>query len=178
MEIIKNLKAARNSRESNGTKVYIFFFLTKLDILKWLNHRSDRLVNCTFLNQVLVGYSYRTIKFLFCEIFITSDYKFESSKKSPVIIDCGANVGVSIAYFKYLYPNSIIYAFELSPYSIKALEELIKLNNYKDVHLYNVALADETGEVEFYSDGAMGSTRASLFKNRSGNTREIKRNGY
>lgn len=169
MEIIKNLKAARNYKDNIGIRIYIFYFLMKLDVLKLLNKRSDKLLSCTFLNQVLVGYSYKTIKFLFCEVFLTSDYSFSSSKKSPVIIDCGANVGISIAYFKHLYPKSIIHAYELSPYSYKALQELVRLNRYTDVHLYNVALANKSGEVEFYSDGAMGSTRASLYKNRSGN---------
>lgn len=50
--------------------------------------------------------------FQYKEIFVDEYYKFKSDNESPVIYDCGSNVGTSCAYFKMIYPNSKIKAFE------------------------------------------------------------------
>jgi predicted O-methyltransferase YrrM len=39
-------------------------------------------------------------------------YRFNSLITKPLILDCGANVGVSVLYFKRLYPDAEIIAFE------------------------------------------------------------------
>jgi FkbM family methyltransferase len=39
-------------------------------------------------------------------------YKFNSKYQNPYIIDCGANVGLSVLYFKKLFPLAKILAFE------------------------------------------------------------------
>ena len=46
------------------------------------------------------------------ELFIDEVYKFESDKKNPRIIDCGSNIGLSILYFKKLFPEAKITGFE------------------------------------------------------------------
>jgi FkbM family methyltransferase len=43
----------------------------------------------------------------------------------PVIIDCGGNIGLSVLYFKYLFPNSVITVFEPSPPVFEILKENI-----------------------------------------------------
>ena len=40
------------------------------------------------------------------------EYYFHTDKENPVIIDAGANIGDSMIYFKYLYPQATIYSFE------------------------------------------------------------------
>src|SRR6516164_4426665 len=44
--------------------------------------------------------------------FIQQIYHFESSSTNPLIIDGGSNIGMSILYFKRLYPNARIVGFE------------------------------------------------------------------
>src|SRR5690606_3275073 len=39
------------------------------------------------------------------EIFADNSYRFESENDHPVIIDCGSNIGLSILFFKELYPH-------------------------------------------------------------------------
>lgn len=34
------------------------------------------------------------------DIFVKQIYKFESQNQNPIIIDCGANIGLSVLYFK------------------------------------------------------------------------------
>ena len=40
------------------------------------------------------------------EIFEENIYQFYSSSESPVIIDCGANMGLSVLYFAEKYPKA------------------------------------------------------------------------
>lgn len=46
------------------------------------------------------------------ELFVEEAYKFNSNKANPKIIDCGSNIGLSIIFFKRLYPDAEIIAFE------------------------------------------------------------------
>jgi FkbM family methyltransferase len=46
------------------------------------------------------------------ELFIEEVYKFNSNTETPRIIDCGSNIGLSILYFKKLYPKAKITGFE------------------------------------------------------------------
>src|SRR5215203_998957 len=51
----------------------------------------------------------------YSEIFKRGIYRFETQSDSPVIIDCGANIGLSVIYFKRLFPAARIIAFEADP---------------------------------------------------------------
>ena len=46
------------------------------------------------------------------EIFIDEIYKMSFDTKTPYILDCGANIGLSILYLKELFPSATITAFE------------------------------------------------------------------
>src|SRR5690349_14366069 len=46
------------------------------------------------------------------EIFIDKVYLFHSAELSPRIIDCGANIGLSVIFFKRTFPSAKIIAFE------------------------------------------------------------------
>ncbi|NDK08118.1 FkbM family methyltransferase [Candidatus Gracilibacteria bacterium] len=102
---------------------------------------------------------------LFNEIFIYNIYYFESSIDNPVIVDCGGNIGISVIYFKYLYPKSIIHCYEPDRETFKILEKNIKSNNLANVKIYNKAVSGSNGELEFYSFGDMeGGTGNTLEK--------------
>ena len=57
------------------------------------------------------------------ELFVQHMYKFVAKTQEPFIIDCGANLGMSIIYFKELYPLSKIIAFEADDYIFSFLEK-------------------------------------------------------
>lgn len=97
-------------------------------------------------------FDYGAFHFLFREIFLKNEYYFDTPKKNPLIIDCGANIGMSVLYFKWLYPRATVYAFEPDPETFKILEENVQQNNLKNVHIYNLALAGKTGQIDFYID--------------------------
>jgi FkbM family methyltransferase len=88
------------------------------------------------------------------EIFMDQIYMFNSSKSSPLIIDCGANYGTSIVYFKKIFPSARIIGVEADPDIFKILESNIKTRELEQVKLLNRAVSLETGLVKFYSEGA------------------------
>jgi len=76
----------------------------------------------------------------FKEIFVDEFYKFSSQSKSPLIIDCGANIGTSCLYFKKLYPDSKIVAFEPNPEIARILKENLNLNKLDDIEVIDKAV--------------------------------------
>ena len=46
--------------------------------------------------------------FMYKELFEKEIYKFKSNNPAPVIIDCGANIGLAIIYWKRLFPEAHI----------------------------------------------------------------------
>lgn len=90
------------------------------------------------------------------EIFVRENYKFHCENDSLTIIDCGANIGLSILYFKWLYPQAVIHAFEPDPAAYEKLVLNMEANGFKDVLTYNAAVWIEEGELLFETDGSWG----------------------
>lgn len=92
----------------------------------------------------------------FQEIFVEKIYKFYSKSNNPKIIDAGSNIGLSILYFKKLFPNSEIISFEPDPYIFSILTENVVNNNLTKVKLINKAVSHENKIVKFYHEGSDG----------------------
>ena len=86
------------------------------------------------------------------EIFTYDCYYFDSNNPKPLIIDVGSYIGLSILYFKNIYPNSKVIAFEPILESFEKLEENIFINNIQNIELHNSAILDSDGEKEMYLD--------------------------
>ncbi len=97
---------------------------------------------------------------IFFEVFGQNIYFFNSKTDKPVIIDIGANIGDSVIYFKWIFPKCQIYAFEPLPTAFNLLKKNIQLNNFSNVHIFNVGLGDTESTVKLYSDriGTSGSS--------------------
>jgi FkbM family methyltransferase len=92
---------------------------------------------------------------IYKELFQNQIYKFITDHKQPLIIDCGANIGLSVIYFKQLYPQAKIVAFEPDAEIYSYLEKNInKLPEAGDVKLYKKALWDSNGILQFKNEGA------------------------
>lgn len=96
------------------------------------------------------------------DIFIDNSYQFNSQTNSPIIYDCGANVGTSILYFKKLFPKSIIKAFEADTNVFNYLEQNVK--SFSDVQLFNNAVWINNDEISFNSEGADGGSLINNFE--------------
>jgi FkbM family methyltransferase len=97
------------------------------------------------------------IDYLFTEVFLDECYK--SCQEAPAtILDCGSNIGMSIMFFKSIWPNSQIVGVEASPHVFKLLEKNVQ--DISNVTVLNVAVGDHHGEIPFYSstqDSLVGS---------------------
>jgi FkbM family methyltransferase len=91
-----------------------------------------------------------TMAYLYREIFARQNYLFRAATESPVIFDCGANLGMATLYFKWLYPQARIEAFEPDPNTFKVLQNNVARNRLADVVTHNCALWSEDGSVDFF----------------------------
>jgi len=90
----------------------------------------------------------------FYEIFFKENYKFKSEKRKPIIFDCGANVGASCLYFKKLFSEAVIHAFEADPVIFSYLEQNLAANGIEDVQLRQLAVWKKNEILQFQTEGA------------------------
>jgi FkbM family methyltransferase len=88
------------------------------------------------------------------EIYWKQIYNFKSENIRPYILDCGANVGVSIMYFKKIYPDAEITAFEPDKTIFNILKKNVDNFQINNVQLINKGLSNKEGIATFYDDGA------------------------
>jgi len=106
---------------------------------------------------------------IYNEVFNRQIYRFKSNRKKPIILDCGANIGLSVLFFKRLYPNSNIICFEPDPGIFEILKSNCHSQNISDITFINKGLWKEETSLHFVSDGADGGKIA-----KEGNGVEIK----
>jgi FkbM family methyltransferase len=109
-----------------------------------------------FLGKKLYIHDIASFNLCSAELFQQEMYKFKASRPNPCIIDCGANLGMSIIYFKQLYPEASIIAFEADEYIFNFLEKNIKSFEYKDVELINKAVWNCDDTLSFLVEGGAG----------------------
>ncbi|MEO6722028.1 MAG: FkbM family methyltransferase [Ferruginibacter sp.] len=96
------------------------------------------------------------------EIFIKEVYKFNTPNPQPVIIDCGANWGLSIIYFKRRFPAAVIYAYEADDEIFKLAAQNLAAFEFRDVSLFNKAIWNSNSRLVFSSEGSVGGSVTDL----------------
>lgn len=87
------------------------------------------------------------------EIFQKGIYEFRATTTNPLILDCGANIGLSVIYFKLLHPDSRVIAFEPDPAIFQTLEKNVASFELNNVELRQAAVWTENGSVAFMQEG-------------------------
>jgi FkbM family methyltransferase len=90
------------------------------------------------------------------EIFVEEIYKQELPP-NPYIIDCGANIGLSVIYMKRHHPDAEILAFEPDEKNFDLLSENIQSFGLENVHLKKEAVWIEDKILNFSSKGSTSS---------------------
>ena len=96
--------------------------------------------------------SFKTLFILYSEIFIGLEYYFKSQNKQPFIIDCGSNMGMSILFYKYLYPDAEIIGFGPDIHAYNVLSKNVLDNKLSNTTVHQKALADKAGVINFFYD--------------------------
>jgi FkbM family methyltransferase len=100
---------------------------------------------------------------LFGTKFVKLEYLFRADSPRPRIIDCGANIGMAILFFKTLYPDAEIVAFEPDPRTFDVLAANTRDNNLTAVTLHRAAVGSTDGTATFYQQPDVpGSALSSL----------------
>ncbi len=89
------------------------------------------------------------------ELFIKQIYAFNSDKKDPLIIDCGANIGLGIASYKRVYPNARVIAFEPDNGIFEMLKSNVEAAGYSHVEIVKKAIWISNEPLKFVSDGGL-----------------------
>jgi FkbM family methyltransferase len=111
--------------------------------------------------------------FLLHEIFVNAEYEFGATTARPRIVDCGANIGMSVVFFKALYPEADIVAFEPDAGAFTLLRRAIDTNRLRRVSAEQAAVTETGGTVAFYTNSAdPASIVGSIDPSWSGGTRE------
>lgn len=107
------------------------------------------------------------------EIFLGQIYTFSSKNDAPRILDLGANIGLSIHFFKKMYPKAEIIALEADPKIFRYLKNNIQNQNYQDVQLINKAVWYENTTLTFASEGADAGQIDTNIKNNQDNLIQV-----
>ncbi len=89
------------------------------------------------------------------ELFIKQIYAFKSDKKDPLIVDCGANIGLSIASFKRVFPDARVIAYEPDNEIFEMLKSNVESAGYTNVELNKKAVWISNEPLKFLSDGGL-----------------------
>lgn len=178
--LINILGVANQLYKSNYSVLNKWILFSSYFILEWklLFYSRKKKQYFKLLDYKLVTFNYEMLAGLFREIFIAQDYNFETNNKTPIILDCGANIGLATIYFKWKYPQSNIIAFEPDKEIFELLKENIEYNKITGVTLINAALLDRTGKVEFYSsvESSWNSGVGSIYSKQGDNRKKTEIN--
>jgi FkbM family methyltransferase len=103
------------------------------------------------------------IPYIYREIYFEGVYlDVLNGKRDMTIVDIGANIGVTVDHFRKFAKK--VYAVEPDPMHFKALAKNKEFNNWDNVELFNVAMADKNG-TSHLSQNAHNQTCNSITNN-------------
>ncbi|MES2629342.1 MAG: FkbM family methyltransferase [Bacteroidota bacterium] len=92
----------------------------------------------------------------YIEIFGDHVYAFKAETQQPVLVDCGANMGLAGHYFLNKYPGASYTAYEADPFIFSALKENLSVFPQAKVELVNKAVWYRDEQISFETDGSLG----------------------
>lgn len=133
-----------------------------LEVLKFNGLKPDERKEVSLFGYKIHYDKFDSLSYLLKEIFINLSYFCRIDNDAPVIFDIGSNIGISMLFYKKLYPGATVYCFEPDPDIFGILERNVRENDLKNVFLVNSAVSDYTGRAGFYVP-SWSSGSSSLF---------------
>lgn len=154
--IVKASKGAWRGLKPGLNNPYKTIGLSWVDYksLKHLSEGKERSLG--FKNKRLYYNSPQELLHGLDEIFVQKIYK-QTFEKKTYIIDCGANIGLSVVYMKSIFPDAIIEAFEPDAKNFVLLEKNVTSFGLQEVTLHQKAIWIANTQLDFLSEGTVGS---------------------
>jgi FkbM family methyltransferase len=116
-----------------------------------LLNRLGLSVTPTVFGRPLACSSVSALAYAYDDVVLTGQYDVELTAERPFILDCGANIGLSVLYFRHRYPAAEIVAFEPAPQAFDALAR--NTAGLDGIRVVNTALGSHDGELEIWTAG-------------------------
>jgi FkbM family methyltransferase len=168
-DLPRALYAAAFGSSGRISRLILRWHLARLKKRAW-SYKPNRLVR--FLDYTLRITDGPNFYIQLKDVFVRRIYHFEAVRSQPLIIDGGSNMGVSILYFKHVYPDSKVIGFEPDPAIFRILRENVERNHLQGITLINSGLGKAKGKAAFMTDGSAGG---HLDKGGKGITVEVER---
>lgn len=104
-------------------------------------------------NQILDFADLHSVYHELKQIFAHNIYGFSTDNQEPIILDCGAHVGLATMYFARRYPHSQIHSFEADPKIFRLLQSNIANAGLNNVVAYGRAVWTHDKGVGFRLSG-------------------------
>lgn len=144
-----SLKLIKNGiyRLKNIYENMAFFIKFKVVVFNQRNLKYKSLIyhgfKISFIEPIAAYYEIK-------DIFLNKIYHFFSQSDKPLIIDCGSYIGISVLYFKHVYPKSRILCFEPDPSLVKVLKKNITQNHYKNISIVPAGVGSKEDLLSFF----------------------------
>lgn len=86
-------------------------------------------------------------------IFAWGIYDFRPRDDTPLVLDCGSHIGLSILRFKQIAPGCRVIGFEPDARARDLLHHNLAANRLRNVEIVSGALATARGTLQFVADG-------------------------
>jgi FkbM family methyltransferase len=119
-------------------RYYFYYYLLRFQLLGKAKRGEKRLMR--FPGMKLWTYDPLSVLWQYKEIVLENGYHLDSLSPEVVILDCGANVGMSIVQFAHRFPKNPILAFEANPQIAELLKTNLLINNISSCEVVEKAV--------------------------------------
>lgn len=150
-------------REFLGTVEFIYRYLKSKEYREYVSYMKLKGDTPRFVEKEV---SFRGMRFIVPDVasfFSTYEelirrqiYTFKTKSEVPVILDFGANIGLSLYFFSRQYPSAEIYGYEADSTIFDYLKRNVTQFDNGKIHLINKAVFDRNTRLKFFSEGADG----------------------
>lgn len=169
------IKATRKLGLLNGCFIFYIYLYHRLISKKKWDCRQLRLTNISkpiwlrpgvsdwiVMERIFLDQEYDPMSAIHDKTMDKLEHSITAKHKRPLIIDCGANIGLSSIWLAERFPNSIVVAIEPESANFRVLT--LNTKNFPNIIPLNAAISDRMSHVILSND--LGTSWAWKLKRR------------
>lgn len=157
---VRAISAARHTKDlrliTDAVRLRCSALLSRLGVSTTSSVFGQRIV-CSDINALV---------FAHYDVVLSGHYAVSLDTPAPYIIDCGANIGLSVLYFAHQFPGATITAFEPAPEAFAALRQ--NTAGWERVHTIRAAIGADDGTMDLWTQN--DSMHAGVYRRRGVHT--------